>query len=333
MTALLEVNNLQVGFASPQGMVRVIDGLDYRLEQGETLAIVGESGSGKSLQALAIVGLLGSAGAQWLGGSVRLEGRELSALDQQQWAQVRGRQIGFVFQDPLTALNPLLSVGRQLAAPLQRHLGLKGKALEQRCLQLFDQVGIPQAARRLRQFPFQLSGGLRQRVLIAMAIACGPRLLIADEATTALDVTVQAQIIDLVEQLKRELSLGLIWITHDLGVVARLADTVQVMYAGQIVERAPVDALFHDPRNAYTLGLLRSLPSLSSGRLEAIPGQPPLAGQAGPGDPFAPRNRFRTPRCLLERPPLQQVSTSVAGHLCASWYDLPARLAAEQVQA
>ncbi|KAF1053500.1 MAG: Oligopeptide transport ATP-binding protein OppD [Stenotrophomonas maltophilia] len=333
MTALLEVKDLQVGFPGPQGLVRVIDGLDYRLEHGETLAVVGESGSGKSLQALAIVGLLGTLGAQWLGGSVRLDGRELSGLSPREWAQVRGRQIGFVFQDPLTALNPLLTVGRQLAMPLQRHLGLRGKALRQRCRELFDQVGIDQAERRLRQFPWQLSGGQRQRVLIAMAIACGPRLLIADEATTALDVTVQAQIIDLFEQLKRELSLGLIWITHDLGVVARLADSVQVMYAGRIVERAPVDALFHDPRNAYTLGLLRSLPGFSGGRLQAIPGQPPLPGQAGPGDAFAARNRYRTPRCLLERPPLRQVEEGVPGHLCASWYDLRAALAAERVSA
>lgn len=329
MSALLEIDNLSIGFDTAQGMLLAVDRLSYRVEAGETLGIVGESGSGKSVHALAIAGLLDHPAARILGGSIRFEGRDLRGLSRREWTQIRGRHIGFVFQDPMTALNPLLTIGQQLKAPLKYHLGLSEREARQRCRELLDQVGIGEADKRLRQFPHQLSGGLRQRVLIAMGISLGPKLLIADEATTALDVTVQAQIVDLVMALKAQLGLSLIWISHDLGVVARLADTVQVMYAGRILERGPVDALFYDPRNAYTLGLLRSLPRPERQRLQAIPGQPPDLRTARLGDPFAARNRYATPRCFIEQPPLRQVVEGAAGHLSASWYDLRSIIARE----
>ncbi len=326
---LLQVDGLDVSFATPRGPVRVVHELSYSLHAGETLAIVGESGSGKSVQALAIAGLLDPAVAR-VSGQVRLDGRDLLALDANALCGIRGRDIGFVFQDPMTSLNPLLSIGRQLAEPLVRHLRLDRAAVRRRCIELLEQVGIDRAAQRLAQYPHQLSGGQRQRVMIAIGIACHPRLLIADEATTALDVTVQAQIVDLLRELKEALGMALVWITHDMGVVARLADTVQVMYAGRIAERGPVDALFHDPRSAYTLGLLRSLPGHApAGRLRAIPGQPPDPSAPPPGDPFAPRNPYATARCLRERPPLRQAEDAAPGHLVAAWYDLRAALAAE----
>jgi len=329
MTSLLQVEDLSVAFHTPRGLVHAVQGVSYRLEAGETLAVVGESGSGKSVHALAIAGLLPQANARILGGTVRFAGQTLPAQQSNQWTSIRGRQIGFVFQDPMTALNPLLTIGRQLAAPLRRHFTLDARALRRRCIELLERVGIAQAEQRLKHFPHQFSGGMRQRVLIAMAIAANPRLLIADEATTALDVTVQAQILDLINELKRDLDLTVIWISHDLGVVARLADTVQVMYAGQIVERGPVDALFHDPRHAYTLGLLRSVPHPGTERLRAIGGQPPDLANLPAGDPFAPRNPYATARCFQQRPPLLPASQGAAGHCVAAWYDLPAILAAE----
>lgn len=329
MSALLEIENLSIAFDTPAGRVLAVDRLSYGVAQGETLGIVGESGSGKSVHALAIAGLLNHPSARILGGSLRFAGCELRGLGLRQWTQIRGRQIGFVFQDPMTALNPLLSIGQQLKAPLKYHLGLSEREATQRCLVLLDQVGIGEPEKRLRQFPHQLSGGLRQRVLLAMGVSLGPKLLIADEATTALDVTVQAQIIDLILALKADLGLSLIWISHDLGVVARLADTVQVMYAGRILERGPVESLFYDPRNAYTLGLLRSLPRPDRQRLQAIPGQPPDLRVAQPGDPFAVRNRYATPRCFVEPPPLCQVPEGAPGHLSANWYDLRPIIAAQ----
>lgn len=328
--ALLEVENLTVTFRTPKGPARVVRDLSYRLEAGETLAVVGESGSGKSVHALAIAGLLDPKAATIESGSVRLDGQDLLTLSPTDLQRLRGSRIGFVFQDPLRSLNPLMSIGRQIAEPLRLHLGLSVSHARRRCIELLERVGIDRPEARLRAYPHQLSGGQRQRVMIAIAIACGPGLLIADEATTALDVTVQAQIVDLVKSLTRDLGLATIWITHDLGVVARLADTVQVMYAGLILERGAVDDVFYDPRNAYTLGLLRSLPEHAVGRrLSAIPGQPPSPVDLPAGDPFAPRNPYATDRCGREAPPLLQAPDAAPGHLVAAWYDLPAAIARE----
>jgi len=327
MGSLLQVDDLSIAFQTKAGLVQAVQGVSYNLEAGETLAVVGESGSGKSVHALAIAGLLNHPDTRLLSGTVRFDGRTLSPANPSQWNELRGRQIGFVFQDPMTALNPLLTIGRQLAAPLLRHFNLDRHAVRRRCIELLERVGITQAEQRLTDYPHQFSGGMRQRVLIAMAIASSPRLLIADEATTALDVTVQAQILDLIGELKRDLDLSIIWISHDLGVVARLADTVQVMYAGRVVERGPVDAVFHDPRHAYTLGLLRSIPSAGAERLLGIDGQPPDPVHLPVGDAFAPRNPYATSRCFLERPPLVPVDQGVPGHTAAAWYDLRTTLA------
>ncbi len=266
------------------------------------------------------------------GGQVLFEGRDLLAMPERHLRRVRGLEIGMVFQDPMSSLNPAMTVGAQIAEPLRIHRGLDARSAYARARDLLDLVRIPDAARRLDLYPHEFSGGQRQRVMIAIGLACRPKLLIADEATTALDVTVQAEIVALVQELKREIGMAIIWITHDLGVVAGIADTVQVMYAGGIVERGPVDAVFSDPRNAYTLGLLRSLPDLSRGRagrqrLRQIEGSPPDMRHPPPGDPFAPRNPYATPRCRAEAPPLAQVAGSVPGHLAAAWYDLPALLA------
>jgi len=330
METLLQVEHLEVAFATTHGSVQIVHGLNYTLAAGEALAIVGESGSGKSVHALAMAGLLEPAITR-VSGRVLFEQHNLLALDAAALRKICGREIGFVFQDPMTSLNPLLSIGRQLAEPLYRHLGMDRIQAKARCIELLEQVGIDRAPQRLGQYPHQLSGGQRQRVMIAIAIACNPQLLIADEPTTALDATVQAQIIDLVRELKTALGMALIWITHDMGVVARVADQVQVMYAGRIVERGPVDAVFYDPRNAYTLGLLRALPgSAAGGRLRAIPGQPPDPAELPAGDPFAPRNPWATERCHCEVPPLRQAEMAVHGHLVAAWYDLRTCLVEER---
>ncbi|KMO17805.1 ABC transporter ATP-binding protein [Methylobacterium platani] len=330
---LLDVRDLAVAFDSDGGTVHAVNGVSYGLREGETLGIVGESGSGKSVHVLAMLGLVPRPPGRITGGQVLFEGRDLLALPERFLRRVRGLEIGMVFQDPMSSLNPAMTVGAQIAEPLRLHRGLDAREAKARARDLLDLVRIPDAARRLDQYPHEFSGGQRQRVMIAIGLACRPKLLIADEATTALDVTVQAEIVALVQELKREIGMAIIWITHDLGVVAGIADTVQVMYAGRIVERGPVDAVFSDPRNAYTLGLLRSLPDLSRGRagrgrLRQIEGSPPDMRHPPPGDPFAPRNPYATPRCRAEAPPLAQVAGSVPGHLAAAWYDLPALLGA-----
>lgn len=332
MTPLLAVNNLSVVFDTPRGRAHAVNDVSYTLQPGETLGVVGESGSGKSVHALAMVGLLASPPARVLAGEVWFNGRDLLQLSERELREVRGKEIGFVFQDPMTSLNPVLTIERQITEPLRRHLGLSASRARQRALELLDLVGIVNPQLRLRQYPHELSGGMRQRVMIAIGVACQPKLLIADEATTALDVTVQAQILSLVRDLKRQLGTSVIWITHDMGVVAGLADTVQVMYGGRIMERGPVDALFDSPRSAYTWGLLQSLPGnvrRSEGRLYQISGNPPDPMHLPAGDPFAPRNPFATTRCYQEVPRLQQVENSLSGHQVAAWYDLPRRLAAQ----
>ena len=332
---LLDVRDLRVAFDTEGGVVHAVNGVSYTLHEGETLGVVGESGSGKSVHVLAMLGLIPRPPGRIVGGQVLFRGRDLLALPERHLRRVRGAEIGFVFQDPMSSLNPGMTVGAQIIEPLRIHLGLDRRAARARARDLLDLVRIPDAAARLDQYPHEFSGGQRQRVMIAIGLACRPKLLIADEATTALDVTVQAEIIALVQELKRELGMAIIWITHDLGVVAGLSDTVQVMYAGRILERGPVDDIFRDPRNAYTLGLLRSLPDLSRGRagrrrLQQIDGSPPDMHHPPPGDPFAPRNTYATPRCRTEMPPLIQAPGAAPGHLVAAWYDLPARLAEER---
>ena len=322
MSAILEIQDLTVAFDTDDGVVHAVSDVSYTLERGETLGLVGESGSGKSVHVLAMLGLVPMPPGRIVRGSVRFDGRNMLALTKRQLRTVLGREIGFIFQDPMTSLNPVLSIGRQMTEGLEQHLGLShGKALA-RAAELIDLVKIPQPERRLRQYPHELSGGMRQRVMIAMALSCEPKLLIADEPTTALDVTIQAQIIALVNDLKRRLGTAIIWITHDLGVVAGIADTVQVMYAGRLLERGPIDAVFEDPRSAYTLGLLRSLPQGAGADLVPISGAPPDLRHLPKGDPFAPRNPYATERCHREVPPLRQAAASVDGHLVAAWYDL-----------
>ncbi len=327
MTVLLDIRQLRIAFDTPQGVLHAVNDLSYTVTEGETLGIVGESGSGKTVQALAIAGLLPSPPARIVSGQILFRGRDLLAMDERQLRAVRGAEIGFVFQDPMTALNPVLTIGRQMTEGLRHHEGLGTSAARQRATELLEIVGIPDPRGRLDQYPHQFSGGMRQRVMIAIGVACNPRLLIADEATTALDVTVQAQVLDLVADLKKRWGTTVIWITHDMGVVARIADTVQVMYGGRIMERGPAEAIFHDPRSAYTWGLLRALPLAGAGtarRLYQIPGQPPRMTAPTPGDPFAPRNPFATRRCHQEVPPLRDAEASVPGHQVAAWYDLRA---------
>jgi len=328
MPPVLAVDDLTVEFRSSRGIVRAVNGVSYAIEPGETLGIVGESGSGKSAHVLAMARLLPSPPAFVPRGRAVLDGQDLLGMDPQSLRRVRGAAVGFVFQDPMTSLNPVLTVGRQVSEPLVQHRGLSERQARERAAELLDLVGIADPRRRLDQYPHQFSGGMRQRVMFAMAIACEPRLLIADEPTTALDVTVQAQILDLIESLKQRLGMAILWITHDLAVLARIADTIQVMYAGRIVERGPARAVFKDPRNAYTLGLLQSLPAAGyqggARRLTQIRGAPPDLANLPPGDPFAPRNAHATERCLREMPPLRPVAGGDPRHLVAAWYDLRA---------
>jgi oligopeptide/dipeptide ABC transporter ATP-binding protein len=331
MAPLLEVRNLTVSFATPAGTVHAVNDVSYDLAAGETLGIVGESGSGKSVHVLSMLGLIAKPPARIERGEALFQGNDLLRRSEAELRDIRGAKIGMIFQDPMTSLNPVLTIGRQIAEPLVRHRGLSKTAALSRVAELLELVGIREPRRRLSQYPHEFSGGMRQRVMIAIAIACEPTLLIADEATTALDVTVQAQILDLVRELKKRMGMSVIWITHDMGVVAGLADRIQVMYAGRIMERGPVREVFASPHSAYTLGLLQSLPEhgMKKGRLQQIPGQPPNLTRLPPGDPFAPRNRFATPRCFEEVPPLRPVSGGSPEHLVAAWYDLPAVLAAE----
>ncbi len=327
MGVLMEVKNLVTRFYTQEGTVYAVNGISYALNEGETLGVVGESGSGKSVHALSIMGLIPMPPGKVENGEVIFQGRDLLKLSREEMRLVRGAEIAMIFQDPMTSLNPVLTIGTQLTESLKLHMGMSQSQADKRAVDLLDMVGIPDAKRRLGDYPHQFSGGMRQRVMIAIGLSCNPKLLIADEPTTALDVTIQAQIIELVKQLKEELGMAIIWITHDLGVVAGIADTIQVMYAGRIVERGPIKAVFQDPRNAYTFGLLNSLPRLDAGsreRLTQIEGSPPDMRVEPVGDPFAPRNPlYRTDRCFTDTPSLRQVSGSVDGHMVAAWYDLP----------
>jgi oligopeptide transport system ATP-binding protein len=315
----LEIRHLVTRFHTESGVVRAVNGVSWRLGHGETLAIVGESGSGKTVSALSVMGLLPQPPASIEDGAVILGGRNLLEADSAEWQKVRGREIAMVFQDPMTCLNPVLTVGYQLTEGMRRHLGYGRSEARDRAEETLRLVGIPDPSDRLSSYPHQLSGGQRQRIMIGMALSCEPKVLIADEPTTALDVTIQAQIVDLVRELQARLGMSIVWITHDLALVAGLAHRVAVMYAGSIVEEAPVESLFAAPRHPYTQGLLRSIPSPSSGegdRLQAIKGSPPDLTSLPEGCPFAPRCRHALEKCrggALHR-------ESVApGHATACW--------------
>ncbi|HEU5373292.1 MAG TPA: ABC transporter ATP-binding protein [Gaiellaceae bacterium] len=316
---LLEVSDLRTHFFTRAGVVRAVDGVDFGVEKGKTLGIVGESGCGKSVTALSIMRLLPTPPARIVSGSIRFDGRELTTLSERQLEDVRGRQIAMVFQDPMTALNPTLTIGTQIVEVLQRHLDLDRHSARRRAVELLDEVGIPRAAERLDDYPHRFSGGMRQRVVIAIAIACEPRLLIADEPTTALDVTVQAQVLDLLDDLRREREMAMILITHNMGVVAESADDVAVMYAGQIVEQAPAHELFRNPEHPYTEALLAALPDLDDNRarerrLAAIPGRPPDLIDPPAACRFAARCAYAgcADSCTVEPPPLRALRP---GHL------------------
>ncbi len=308
---VLRIEGLSVEFRTSAGTLRAVDGVDWSVRRGETLALVGESGSGKSVSALSVLGLLPRNSARVAGGRVLFDGRDLLSMSEAEMRRLRGRDIAMVFQDPMTSLNPVLTVGLQLREPLTTHLGMTHEQADARAVELLDLVGIPDAARRLTQYPHQFSGGMRQRVMIAMALACNPRLLIADEPTTALDVTVQAQILELMKDLSRRLGITLVVITHNLGIVARYADRIAVMYAGRIVEEGPADRVFAAPRHPYTAGLLRSVPRLDRGResrLATIEGQPPDLRSLPPGCRFAPRCRLRAAACAVEPPVVEDAA-------------------------
>ena len=308
---LLEVEDLHVHFATPQGMVRAVEGVSWQVRPGEVIALVGESGCGKSVSALAVMRLLAQPAGRVVGGRVLFAGRDLLALSDAAMRAIRGRDIAMIFQDPMTSLNPVLSIGFQLEEPLRIHLGMDGAAARRRAVDLLQLVGIPDAQRRLGQYPHQFSGGMRQRVMIAIALACQPRLIIADEPTTALDVTIQTQILQLMKDLSRELGIALVVITHNLGVVARYADRVNVMYAARMAEQGGAANVFTRPLHPYTAGLLRSVPRLDQprgARLETIDGAPPDLIDPPPGCRFAPRCAARQDACTRVLPDLERVA-------------------------
>ena len=316
---LLQVENLRTHFFTYAGTVKAVDGVSFDIEEGETVALVGESGCGKSMTALSILRLVPDPPGRIVGGSMRFRGKDLLDLGDDAMRDVRGGEIAMVFQEPMTSLNPVLSIGTQITETVTRHLGLDDAGARARAVELLAMVGIADPERRLAQYPHHFSGGMRQRVMIAMALSCGPKLIIADEPTTALDVTIQAQILELMKDLTRRLGVALVIITHNLGVVARYADRVNVMYAGRIIERGDARQIYHHPRHPYTLALLRSVPRLDrtrQGRLEPIDGQPPDLSLLGDGCAFLPRCRFAVDRCASEVPPLE---TADGSHLSACW--------------
>ena len=319
MAKLLQVEGLQTHFFTSAGVVKAVDGISYEVGEGETVAVVGESGCGKSVGALSILRLIPDPPGRIVGGSIRFGGRDLLALSEEEIRRIRGREIGMIFQEPMTSLNPVLTIGLQLGETLRQHLGLSQDAAEARAVELLAMVGIADPARRVDQYPHHLSGGMRQRVMIALALSCHPKLIIADEPTTALDVTIQAQILELMKDLTRRLGVALIIITHNLGVVARYADRVNVMYAGRIVESGTARQIYYGPSHPYTLALLRSVPRMDrprKARLDPVEGQPPDLLRLGAGCAFHPRCSFAAPRCREMAPDLEPVAE---GHISACW--------------
>ncbi len=312
MSHLLEIENLRVEFQSPGGRVQAVDGISYSVDPGSTVAVVGESGCGKSVSALAILGLVPSPPGRVTDGVVRFEGRDLLTLSETEIRDIRGSQISMIFQEPMTSLNPVLSIGLQVREAMQRHLGLSRKQATARSVELLETVGISEAERRLKQYPHHFSGGMRQRVMIALALSCEPKLIIADEPTTALDVTIQAQILELMKDLTNRLGVALILVTHNLGVVARYADLVNVMYAGRVVETGRTKDLYAHPRHPYTVGLLNSVPRMDKGRgerLVPIEGQPPDLAQLDAGCSYRPRCRWASDECAASFPPLEAMES------------------------
>jgi oligopeptide transport system ATP-binding protein len=316
---LLEVKNLTTRFHTEEGVVHAVNDVSYMLDEGDTLGVVGESGCGKSVHALSIMRLIQIPPGEIAGGEVIFRGRDLLKLSDEEMRKVRGAEIAMIFQDPMTSLNPVKTVGFQIMEALTLHKGMDKLSARERTVELLTLVGIPEAAQRVDDYPHQFSGGMRQRAMIAMGLSCDPSILIADEPTTALDVTIQAQIVELVKRLQHKFGMAVIWITHDLGVIAGLARRVNVMYAGRIIESGPVKEIYAHPHHPYTVGLLGSLPShggRTSSRLFSIPGEPPDLVGLPPGCAFAPRCQYQTPHCLKETPVLEEVGL---GHVAACW--------------
>jgi len=319
--ALLDVKDLETTFKTPDGVIHAVNGVTFSLKEGETLGVVGESGCGKSVTMLSVLGLIPSPPGKITAGEVVFAGQNLTAMSNEELRHIRGARISMIFQDPMTSLNPVLTIGKQLEEPLIEHLSMNKKEARLRAAELLEMVGIPNAADRLDDYPHQFSGGMRQRVMIAMALSCNPQILIADEPTTALDVTIQAQITDLVQRLRDELGMSIIWITHDLGVVAGIAQRVIVMYGGYIVEEAPVKELYAHPEHPYTIALLESLPRVDEKghhQLNAIEGMPPILYSKPDSCPFAPRCKWVQSKCLEHNPPLLKVGPN---HTAACWVD------------
>jgi oligopeptide transport system ATP-binding protein len=322
MEPLLDIKDLKVRFKVKGGYVHAVNGVSLKLNEGESLGVVGESGCGKSVSMMSVMRLIDMPPGEITKGEVLYGGRDLLKLPISEMRKIRGKEIGMVFQDPMTSLNPVHKIGHQIMEVLQLHMTMNKQQARARAAELLGMVGIPRAAERLDDYPHQFSGGMRQRVMIAMALACVPQILIADEPTTALDVTIQAQIVELVKRLQSELGMAVIWITHDLGVVARMAHRVAVMYAGLIVEEAPSKELFGNPNHPYTLGLMGSLPRLDTGsreRLVSIEGRPPALLREPQACPFAPRCKFVIDRCRTENPSLIPVEVN---HWSACWVDV-----------
>jgi len=319
---VLDVRNLKTVFKTRDGEVHAVNSVSFDLKPGELLGVVGESGSGKSVTMMSLIGLLPSPPADVRGGQVLFGGLDLLKTDADTLRGIRGGRIGFIFQDPMTSLNPVFTVGFQIMEPLQKHMGLDKPGARKRAAELLDLVGIPDASRRLKDYPHQFSGGMRQRVMIAIALACDPEVLIADEPTTALDVTIQAQILELVKELRQKLGMAIVWITHDLGVIAGIADRVMVMYGGQVVEHAPVKELFSNPQHPYTRALLKTIPGMRGERaetLQVIEGQPPVLGAEPAACPFRDRCEYAFDLCAQQNPARMPVS---AGHDTACFWNI-----------
>src|SRR4030066_1177725 len=321
MKTLLEIKNLKTHFFTHEGIIKAVDGVSFKINQGETVGIVGESGSGKSVTALSVMRLIPHPPGKIVGGEIYFEGKDLLKLEDKEIRKIRGKKISMIFQEPMTSLDPVFTVGYEIGEVIQLHQGLNKKEARKKAIEILKIVGIPDVEKRIDNYPHELSVGMRQRVMIAMALSCNPTLLIADEPTTALDVTIQAQILRLVLYLREQLHMTIIWITHDLGVVAGMADRVIVMYAGFIVEEALVDDLYDDPRHPYTLALLAALPRVDrrrDHRLNSIPGAPPNLLVEPKVCPFAPRCTYAIEKCWAENPPL---ATIAADHKMACWVD------------
>jgi oligopeptide transport system ATP-binding protein len=319
MTDLLDVQGLHTQFRTREGIVHAVNGVSFKLKEGETLGIVGESGCGKSVTVMSMLRLIPSPPGKVTEGTAIFQGKDLLKMTNDEIRHVRGAQISMIFQDPMTSFNPVLTIGLQLTEPLVTHQGMTRAQADERISEMLKLVGIPNAMDRMNDYPHQFSGGMRQRAMIAMALGTNPQVLIADEPTTALDVTIQAQITDLVKRLRDDIGMSMIWITHDLGIIAGLAQRVNVMYAGYIIEEAPVRRLYANPQHPYTLGLLGSLPRLDLGsrkRLTSIEGIPPILYSEPAGCPFAPRCRFAVEHCLHENPPLIEIEPE---HRSACW--------------